>query len=140
MRLWGPLLVLCGLTAPALGGVRMDARTHGSVLVLTFTNTGEKPIELERRFPGPVPMYDALTVGVAGRGLSFTLPRRATPPPEVARIPAGGSFTESVDLQPWAVRAGGPFPAGTHAVTVRWDATHSSSGEHFVTTAKTTVV
>jgi hypothetical protein len=125
----------------------MEAKTHASSLDLTFTNTGSGAIDLERRVSGPVAIYDGLTVDIVDtlssklppRTLKFTLPRASSISPDVSRVPAGGSVTEAIDLQAWAVRAGSPLHPGTYSVTARWDASRSD-GERFVATAQTKLV
>jgi len=131
------LLLVAAPVAAAPDPIRLDAKTHGSALELTFTNVTGGPLAIATRIEAGVANYDWLTVSlvpkpgskdplVVSRQLGFTSERTASVL-VTAKLAPGGTASEAVDLVPWALREGIPLAPGTYELTAIWDASRETT-------------
>ena len=122
-------------------GIRLDAKTHGSELQLTFTNTSNQPIKLTTRSEGGWDGYDWLSVELTEnhrtRRLAFSPPQLVSAfVLHTVTLAPGASTSESLDLAVWAVRNGKPLSDGTYQLAATWK---TDSPTRFVAHATTTL-
>lgn len=124
--------------------VVMTLAVEGSKLLVTLTNRSERRLTIARRVhSGAGPHVDWLTVELDGpggrRALRFSGDRTRSDRVLEAVAP-GSSFTESVDLVSWAIRAGNgdPLQPGSYAVRATWDAKRERAA--FMASAATSMI
>jgi hypothetical protein len=122
-----------------VASLQLAATTHGSHLVLTFSNPSDRAVHMPIRVHGQGTSWDWLTVKLSKDGastaMSFTGPRKDSAT-DYVDIAAGKSISEPIDLVPWAFGDGAPLAPGTYQLDATWAMTEPSTA---TLTASTTL-